>query len=339
MYKNSNSRILIVDDEPAVVESLAIVLGDRGFVIETALSGEAALAVFATKTVDVLVTDIQMGGISGFELMEKVAELDEFTNSIVITAHDGYSTVKQALQLGAYHYLSKPLVDRDSICNAVERAAGATALARENASLLQKLTASHAMLEDANRRLRELNTDLRELASTDGLTGLYNRRYLDISLDGEISRRNRYSGALSALMIDIDHFKQINDTHGHQAGDDVLKILAGILTSCVRGTDIPGRFGGEEFLVILPETPVENALILAERLRKRVEEAIVRSGSESIQITVSLGVAGVSDGVKNVNTERLLAAVDSALYTAKSEGRNRISHNEILHEEEQRKAG
>ena len=249
------------------------------------------------------------------------------------------STVKQALQLGAYHYLSKPLVDRDSICNAVERAAGATALARENASLLQKLTASHAMLEDANRRLRELNTDLRELASTDGLTGLYNRRYLDISLDGEISRRNRYSGALSALMIDIDHFKQINDTHGHQAGDDVLKILAGILTSCVRGTDIPGRFGGEEFLVILPETPVENALILAERLRNRVEEAIVRSGSESIQITISLGVAGVSDGLKNVSTEQLMGAVDSALYKAKDEGRNRISHNEILHEEEQRKAG
>ena len=339
MRENNNSRILIVDDDATIVESLALVLEDQGFIIETALSGEAALAVFAIQTVDVLVTDIQMGGISGFELMEQVAELDEYTNSIVITAHDGYATVKQALQLGAYHYLSKPLVDHETIVNAVVRAANATALARENASLLQKLTASHAMLEDANRRLRELNTDLRELASTDGLTGLFNRRYMDITLDGEVSRRNRYSGALSVIMFDIDYFKKINDAYGHQSGDDVLRTLADILQSSVRATDIPGRFGGEEFLIILPETEVKNAQLLAERLRSRIEEVVVQSGNESIKITVSLGIAGVNESIKTVSTEQLLAAVDAALYAAKDAGRNQFCHNEVVYDEGHRKAG
>jgi len=339
MCKSNSSRILIVDDEPAVVESLALVLGDQGFIIETALSGEAAIAVFATHTVDVLVTDIQMGGMSGFDLMQEVALVDEYTNSVVITAHDGYSAVKQALELGAYHYLSKPLVDHTAIISAVERAASATALARENASLLRKLTASHAMLEDANRQLRELNTDLRELASTDSLTGLFNRRYMDISLDGEVSRRNRYGSALSVLMLDIDHFKQINDSYGHQGGDDVLKTLARILESCVRGTDIPGRFGGEEFIIILPETSVKNALKLAERLRHQVEQSATRSGAEELKITISIGLAGVGKGAKLTSAEQLLSAVDEALYDAKKAGRNRISHNEILADEELRKAG
>lgn len=162
---------------------------------------------------------------------------------------------------------------------------------------------------------------------TDALTGAFNRRYLDRRLSEEVSASRRYARSLSILLIDIDHFKNVNDTHGHQAGDCVLVALGKILTETLRESDTLARYGGEEFLIIAPHTPVSGAIEVAERLRMRVESHEFSLPDEAgptraIRVTVSIGVASLGDGVDNV--EKLVKAADKNLYRAKAAGRNRV---------------
>ncbi len=162
---------------------------------------------------------------------------------------------------------------------------------------------------------------------TDALTGAFNRRYLDRRLSEEVSASRRYGRPLSILLIDIDHFKNVNDTHGHQAGDRVLVALGKILTETLRESDTLARYGGEEFLIITPHTPVSGATKVAERLRMRVEShefSLIGEASpmRAIRATVSIGVASLGDGVDNV--EKLIKAADKNLYRAKEAGRNRV---------------
>lgn len=162
---------------------------------------------------------------------------------------------------------------------------------------------------------------------TDPLTKVYNRRYLDHRLDDEVARANRYSLDLSVLMIDIDYFKRVNDTYGHQAGDVILSTLGGLAKASLRDLDTVARYGGEEFLVICTNTAVNGAELVAQRLRQLVElhqfEIADDSGrSQNIQITISVGVAGLAPNLDS--KERLIQAADQALYRAKEEGRNRV---------------
>ncbi len=164
--------------------------------------------------------------------------------------------------------------------------------------------------------------------ATDPLTGVLNRRYLDRRLNEEIATARRYDLPLSVLMLDIDHFKHINDTHGHQAGDQVLVTLGKIVVGELRTADILARYGGEEFLVIAPHTPLPGAIIVAERVRKRIESHDFSlsgepGGIRRIGVTVSIGVASLGNGVDTV--EKLVHAADGNLYRAKQEGRNRIN--------------
>lgn len=173
------------------------------------------------------------------------------------------------------------------------------------------------------RRIEVLKTE----NVTDSLTKVYNRRYLERRIDEEIARSIRYSFNLSILMLDIDHFKQVNDIYGHQAGDVTLFNLSALVKKSLRDTDVIARYGGEEFLVICPNTDVNSAAMLAERLRQLVEshpvEFVDTSGvSQSIQISISVGVAGLSAIVSS--KEKLVQAADQALYRAKSEGGNRV---------------
>lgn len=159
---------------------------------------------------------------------------------------------------------------------------------------------------------------------TDPLTGVFNRRYLDRRLGEEVSGAQRYGLPLAVFLIDIDHFKQINDAHGHQAGDQVLVTVAKIAAAELREHDILARYGGEEFLVIAPHTPLLGAAGVAERLRKRVEsqEFILPKDAGGTRVTVSIGVASL--GAEAGNPEKLLRAADANLYRAKHEGRNRV---------------
>ncbi|MBU0632665.1 diguanylate cyclase [bacterium] len=169
---------------------------------------------------------------------------------------------------------------------------------------------------------KALEKQLSDLALHDKLTGLYNRGSFDEKLDYELSRAHRYHRNLSLLMFDIDFFKKVNDTYGHQAGDDVLKEIAHIIKRSVRGSDYAARFGGEEFMVILPETESTKAFELAERIRKTLEaEPIQIAENETIHVTTSIGVA---TSTKGITAKKLMLSVDRALYKAKNSGRNRV---------------
>ena len=168
------------------------------------------------------------------------------------------------------------------------------------------------MIEDANRRLRELNDELIVRANTDGLTELYNRRHLDESLDQEVSRRNRYPDPLSLVMLDIDRFKDFNDRHGHEGGDTALQLISSVLKASARNIDVVGRFGGEEFVVILPKTTPKSAMVFAERLRRMIETTPVKIGSKLCRLTASIGVTGVYREQPAVTPQQMMAAADEA---------------------------
>lgn len=175
-------------------------------------------------------------------------------------------------------------------------------------------------------QLQAANAQLQQLSSTDRLTGLYNRGHWEESLKAAHARNQRYGNALSLVMFDIDHFKRVNDTYGHQAGDKVIERIAKLVREHVRESDVAGRYGGEEFGVVLSDTDKAGAQVFAERLRKAVEELEVRHNDQSIRFTISLGVADLSHP-SNSHAD-LIAWADSALYTSKKTGRNRVTVHE-----------
>jgi diguanylate cyclase (GGDEF)-like protein/PAS domain S-box-containing protein len=164
---------------------------------------------------------------------------------------------------------------------------------------------------------KNLESQLRELSTTDGLTKLFNRRHLDDSLDVELKRARRYKMDVSILMFDVDHFKRFNDEHGHDQGDRVLQTLAKVMRDAVREVDIPCRYGGEEFLIILTNTPANGALVIAERLRQSVEETLI----DGLRVTISIGVASFP-AIDVESPEKFIELADAALYRAKDGGRN-----------------
>lgn len=173
------------------------------------------------------------------------------------------------------------------------------------------------------QQLQSLNTQLEHLSRTDRLTGLYNRGHWEELLKHEVARYKRYGGMVSLLIFDIDHFKGINDTYGHQAGDKVIQNLAGLLTHCLRDTDSAGRYGGEEFVVLLPGIRRDEARLLGERLRQRAEALPVEHEGQTIRFTISMGVADMSGACHS--HEQLIEHADQALYQSKRGGRNRVT--------------
>lgn len=171
-------------------------------------------------------------------------------------------------------------------------------------------------------QLEAANARLQELALHDGLTGLLNRRHWENCLEREFARHTRYSSSASLVLFDIDHFKQLNDTYGHQAGDEVIRQVARVTRQMVRDTDYAGRYGGEEFVVLLPDTSLDGAALFAERLRKAIELLSMQHENQSLCCSVSIGVASIR--VDMTDHRMLIEAADKALYQAKSAGRNQV---------------
>jgi len=320
---SDKGHVLVVDDEETVVIVVCGILEEAGYTTLQAGSGEEALDIFAINKVDMVITDVRMGGMDGFELMKRLKLIDKHLNVIVMTGYDSYDTVLKALQSGAYDYMQKPLDNHTELLAAVDRACSSSRLIRQNAQLLHELESSHTQLSRANRGLVEANHKLKKLASTDTLTLLFNRRYFDQVLRREVDRRNRYKLPLTLVMIDIDHFKEINDTHGHEAGDNALRKVASIIADCARTADIVARYGGEEFVVILPQTDPENAVVFAERARAAVDAEELELDDVKINLTISLGVAGTYAQGGSTDPQTLINIADKALYEAKADGRNR----------------
>jgi len=183
-----------------------------------------------------------------------------------------------------------------------------------------------AALENTNVELLRRNSDLSEISARDSLTGLYNRWYVMEKIDSEMNRSVRHGSPVSLIMLDIDHFKEVNDSFGHSAGDHVLRLVGKVLRDSCRVYDVPGRYGGEEFCVVLPETKVGSTTVVAERIREKLAASHFDVGAESVVVTASMGIAGTDptdvDGALSPST--LIDRADRALYSAKHHGRNRV---------------
>ena len=209
-------------------------------------------------------------------------------------------------------------------------------LVRDVASVVRFAGEREERVLDLERRLAEMQSDnldlvmknrtLAEISARDSLTGLYNRWYVMEKIDSEMNRSLRHGCPVSVLMLDIDHFKRVNDAFGHAAGDGVLRSVAQVLRDSCRVYDVPGRYGGEEFCVVLPETKTGNTTVVAERIRERMAASSFNVGGDSVVVTASIGIAGIDsmEGEGIVSPSILIDRADRALYSAKLHGRNRV---------------
>ena len=311
------TRILVVDDEAPIRTMVSQVLVAEGYEVVEAASAEDALKVFGEKHCPLVISDIRMGGMSGLELLDEVKRLRPQTLVVIMSAYVSIDSAIAALKAGAYDYLIKPFEDLELIVSVVRRA-------MENITLIKERNSLVVHLKKSNKALKELSRRFRDLAIRDGLTGLYNHGYLLDALAGEVARAMRYDRHLSVIFLDVDHFKQFNDQFGHQRGDMVLKQVSQILKDEIRKTDIAARYGGEEFVLILPETSKQDAFVVAEKVRKAVQESIANDVADEgpTTVTISAGVASyMEDGT---DATELIAKADAAVYTAKNDGRNAV---------------
>ncbi|MBM9578434.1 diguanylate cyclase [Leptospira sp. 201903070] len=270
------------------------------------------------KVFSLILLDILLPGITGIEILRMIREKPELKDIpvIMITALKEPSVLLEAFDTGAIDYVVKPF---DSI-ELLARVRSALRLFEEMTHRKER----EKELEKLTDQLQEVNAYLLAIARTDGLTGLFNRRYFDEVLATEWKRCWRTGNSVALLMLDIDHFKLYNDTYGHQAGDQCLKQVSGAIRECARRAgDVAARYGGEEFAVILPETSESNAVIVSRNILEKIEKLRVpHSASKTSSIvTVSIGMATLSPSPENSITE-LIERADKALYLAKEEGRN-----------------
>ena len=265
---------------------------------------------------ELVFSDIRMPKMNGIELLTAVKEINEITQFVIMTSHASIDNSIEALKKGAFDYILKPFEDLGVISDAANRAIANLSGIRRQQYLLNTLSRQNAELDS-------LNQEFREMAIRDGLTGLFNHRYAKERLDDEFERAKRFGRDLTVLFMDLDHFKCYNDTHGHQAGDEILQILAALMMKSVRESDTLARWGGEEFVVISPETNKEQGCILAEKIRIAVAEHEFPNASQQPLglVSLSIGISSRSDTTENA--EKLLRFADDAVYAAKDSGRNR----------------
>jgi two-component system, cell cycle response regulator len=293
--------ILVAEDSRVVRAILREPLRAHGYRVLEAADGEQALALCVAELPDVVLLDVEMPVLDGHQVLARIKQQPELADVPVVflTARATTEDVVQGLRLGAHDYLRKPFEASEL-------------LARVSAALRVK------SLQD---ELRRRNLELDQMSRTDALTGLYNRRHLEERLGEFVSLARRHGEDLAAAMIDLDHFKRINDTAGHPAGDAVLQVTAERLRGILRAEDVLGRWGGEEFLALLPRTDTAGAQLAAERMRQAVAGPPIPlpEGGE-VRVTASIGAAaGVDQGA-----DGLVQRADAALYEAKATGRDRV---------------
>jgi two-component system cell cycle response regulator len=300
-------KILIVDDAETNLLILSNLLAEEGDVI-CATDGAQAIALANSELPDLILLDVSMPGMDGYEVCGRL-KADIRTRDIPIvfvTGRTDDDDQEKGLSLGAIDYILKPY-------------SPLIVLARIR---------NHLALQKAHRDLKVANQELTRLATTDFLTGVWNRRRFMELGEAELARVRRSGRSFGTVMMDVDHFKSVNDTYGHDAGDAVLRALAEACVDRLRNVDIVGRMGGEEFALILPETDPQGIKLTVERLRVHLGQLAVPIGTGTLNVTVSAGVTAVKDPSDTI--ESALKRADEALYQAKGSGRNRtIAYEEI----------
>ena len=305
-------RILVVDDDPQTARLVREWYKDQPFVILEAGDGEEGVSRAASEQPDIILMDLMMPRTNGFAASKRLKSSPATRNIpvILLSAKRDPQTKREGFdEAGIDDYVEKPF-DFDEVDARIR------AMLRKREVLLT--------LETTNRELEASNAQLEEMATIDSKTGLANYRLFVKRLHEEWVRAERYGQALSLVMLDLDDFKRVNDTLGHQAGDRALREFAMLVSGGARATDLPARYGGEEFAVLLPHTEGERAERVAERIRAAVADFTFLEADHRLKITVSAGVATFPSNPAIVSAEHLVAAADRALYTAKKAGKNRI---------------
>jgi two-component system, cell cycle response regulator len=310
MGSKRGARILIVDDHQDNVELLQARLDARGFRTETATNGQQALDSVAASPPDLILLDVMMPVVDGIEVARRLKADPSlpFIPIIMQTALDATESKVEGLDAGADDYITKPI-------NFAELEARVNSLLR--------IKALQEDLAQRERQLAEMNDRLRHISQTDALTGLDNRRYIEERLAEMFGHSARFHEPLACVMCDLDKFKPVNDSYGHQAGDAVLKQFAQVLRHEAREIDRVGRYGGEEFILLLPGTSAEAATVFAERVRAAVEAQPFAIPGETLRCTMTCGVAAWPHPAID-SGDALVKAADDALYVGKETGRNRV---------------
>jgi len=301
-------KVLVADDSAVSRKLVEHTLHEEKYSLIFAKSGQETLELFAEHHPDLVIVDWMMPDRTGLEICQHIRSKkhSSYTYVILLTGKSAIESVVEGLAAGADDYLTKPFHDEELV-------------ARVGVGL---------RIIELQREIEAKNLLLKELALTDALTGLPNRRAIDDWATRQLSGAARYGFSFWVALADIDHFKTVNDTYGHDAGDTVLKTFAEILKSNSRQSDICGRIGGEEFLFVLTHTNEENAKLVVGRVRAGLEATQFNFDGTSLKVTASFGLAGFV-GTKAPDFNRLVAQADAALYSAKRQGRNRLELSEM----------
>jgi two-component system cell cycle response regulator len=299
----SNAKVLLIEDYARVADRIVTYMDDMATVdVDSAETGE--ITTKNLESYDLFIISLSLNNIEGLRICSQLRSSEDTRRiPILVLVDEGDTTgMVKAMELGVSDYITRP-IDKNELA------------ARAKSQIRQK--------RYANRLRRNMQKSI-EMAMTDAVTGLYNRHFLSTHLDNLMSSQNDKRQKVSLLMMDLDNFKLVNDTYGHASGDEVLHEFARRISNDIRNIDLAARFGGEEFVIVMPETNLEYAHFVAERLRMSIaDETFEISGSvEPIRITVSIGIA--IGGKNNLSSSKLLVAADTALYQAKENGRNQV---------------
>lgn len=303
----TNGSVLIIDDDAAIRRSLREYLADGDLFTRfaEASNGIEGFKVLANEHehLDLVICDVEMPEFDGFKFLQMHSARKDFaaTPVIILTSRSEAEHRVRGLELGAADYLVKPVIKEE----------------------LRLRCRHQMMLKRMAAALRGAIRELSRLSKTDPLTGLANRRHFVEVVEAEFRRAERYGSSLSLLVMDIDNFKSINDTYGHLVGDRVIKEVAGILGYSLRQSDLAARYGGEEFAVLLPQTDLAGATLVAERYRREVEKHTFKTDRAEFHVTLSIGVGAIPE-LGAVNVTDLIRRSDDALYQAKQAGKNRV---------------
>jgi two-component system cell cycle response regulator len=299
--KFQQKRILIVEDDGAVIVILEESLRQEGYLVKAVTSVSEAMNVLNTFQPHLVLTDNDMQEKTGIEMLVDLRRSKNYVTVVFISGRSESEFVVAALRAGADDYILKPFRLNEL-------------LARVEVAL---------RVNDVHRDLLEANMKLQDMVDHDELTGLFNMRSMYNKIDIEIKRAKRFSRNVACVMLDMDHFKTVNDDHDHLFGSFVLKEVGGVIKEILREMDFAARYGGDEYLIVLTETNPEGVKIFCERLRKLIEAKEFIQSVDRIRLTCSMGysIGGTGD---NRDARDLVREADRALYRAKAEGRNRI---------------
>jgi diguanylate cyclase (GGDEF)-like protein len=300
-----HSSVLVVEDSDTVRREIIQVLKGKSIFnsFHEADDGLQGFKVLLGSKIDLILCDVDMPMMDGFKFIGLVQSREDLRDIpiILLTGKEDRDSKIRGLEQGASDYITKPF----------------------DAGELVARVKVHLKIKTLQDQLKQANELLLAISHTDHLTGLYNRRYLEETLEREFRRTQRKGNNLAVLIMDIDHFKMVNDTYGHQQGDSVLCKVSSLFQRVLREYDTAARFGGEEFIAVIPEASLSEAGKIAERIRKSIEDATFNVEIENIKITASFGVSAYpSEGIRSA--EDLIREADKALYTAKINGRNRV---------------